>query len=124
VSAQRRRERTLEALVAQITGLSEQNPVLIVFEDVHWIDVTSLELLALLVDRVPALRAMLVLTFRPEFAPPRAGHAHVTSLSVNRLSRKQSGVLVEQVAGDKRLPAQILDQILAKTAAFRCSPRS
>ena len=115
LGAQRRREKTLEALAAQIAGLSAQQPVLIVFEDVHWIDVTSLELLEILIDRLAALRAMLILTFRPEFSPPWTGYAHVTSVSVNRLSRRESGILAGQVAGAQSLPPHILDQILVKT---------
>lgn len=114
-SPQRRRKQTLEALVAQVTGLSVQQPTLIIFEDVHWIDTTSLELLSLIVDRVHDLRVMVVVTFRPEFTAPWIGQPHVTALSINRLTRNQCRVLVEQLTGENQLPPQVLEHVLAKT---------
>jgi predicted ATPase/class 3 adenylate cyclase len=107
--------RTLDALVAQIEGLAQQLPVLEVFEDVHWIDPTSLELLGRLIERVRSLPVLLVITFRPEFKPPWVGHPHVTSLTLNRLSRKSGCTMIERLTGGKRLPSEVLTQIVEKT---------
>ena len=85
------------------------------YEDVHWIDPSTLELLDLLVERVRALPVLVVLTYRPEFSPPWTGQRHVTALTMNRLGRRQGAVMVDRVTGGKALPAEILDQILAKT---------
>ena len=78
LSPQRKKERTLEALVRQLEGLARQQPVLMVFEDAHWIDPTSRELLDLTVERVRSLPVLLIVTFRPEFQPPWTGQPHVT----------------------------------------------
>ena len=86
-----------------------------VFEDVHWIDPTSQELLDLLVPRLQALPVLLVITYRPEYTPPWAGQAHVTSLSLNRLGRRQGAELVAKVTGGKALPPEVLEQIVAHT---------
>jgi class 3 adenylate cyclase/predicted ATPase len=117
LTPQRQKELTLGALAAQLEGLARRQPVLTVFEDAHWIDPTSLELLERLVDRTAELPALLVVTFRPEFAPPPgwAGRAHVTALPLGRLSRRRGAVLVERVTGGKALPAALLDQIVAKS---------
>ena len=81
----------------------------------HWVDPTTLELFDLVVERLQRLPALLVVTFRPEFRPPWTGHAHVTPLTLNRLSRRHAAAMVEQVTGGKALPAEVLDQIIAKT---------
>ena len=85
LSPQRQKEKTLRAKVAQVEGLAARRPVLIVFEDVHWSDPTSLELLHLVIDRVPTLPVLMIITFRPDFTPPWAGRSQVTLLSLNRL---------------------------------------
>jgi predicted ATPase len=85
------------------------------FEDVHWIDPTSLELLALTVDRVPHLRVLLLITTRPEFIPPWPGHAYITNIALTRFSRREGAALVELVTGGKTLPEQVMNQILART---------
>jgi len=87
---QQRRHRTLHALVSQMEALSLQNPVLMVFEDAHWSDPTSLEAFGRVVDRIATLRVLLVVTFRPEFAPPWIGQPHVTALILNRLPKRDS----------------------------------
>ena len=92
-----------------------KRPLLIVFEDVHWIDPTSLELLTIMVDRVPQLRAMLLITARPEFVPPWPSHAHVTTAPLTRLSKRGGIALIERVTGGKALPEAVMDQILART---------
>jgi predicted ATPase len=114
LSPQRCKEKTLEALVAQLAGLAAQRPVLMVFEDAHWIDPTSREILDLAVKRAPSLPVLLIITFRPEFTPAWTGSAHVTSLVLDRLSRPQVTALVAQVSG-KPLPARVVEQIVAKS---------
>jgi class 3 adenylate cyclase len=110
---QRRKEGTLEALFAQLAGLAAHRPVLMVFEDVHWIDPISLELLELTVERVASLHVLLIMTFRPEFQSPWTGEAHVTTLALNRLGRRHGAELVKCLTGNKHLPSAILDQITA-----------
>ena len=78
LSPQRQKQRTLELLIEQLAGLARDRPVLELYEDVHWVDPSTLELLDLLVERVRALPVLAVLTYRPEFSPPWSGHAHVT----------------------------------------------
>ena len=80
-----RRQRTFEALVSQMEALTRQSPVLMIFEDAHWTDPTSLEAFGRTVDRIAGLRALLIVTFRPEFEPPWIGPPHVTALTLNRL---------------------------------------
>ena len=72
--------------LAQVEGLAARQPLLILWEDIHWSDPTTLELLHLLIERAATLRVLVILTFRPEFTPPWAGSAHVTLLSLNRLA--------------------------------------
>jgi predicted ATPase len=108
----RKKERTLEALLWQLEGLTRQQPVLVVFEDAHWIDPTSRELLDLTVERIHNLPVLLIITFRSEFQPPWIGWPQVTMLALNRLDRT---ALIEQTAGGKALPDQIVDQIVERT---------
>ena len=115
LSPQHRKERIFQALLDQVAGLASRQPVLALYEDVHWIDPTTLELLGRVVDRVQRLRVLAVITFRPEFAPPWTGHGHVTTLSLSRLARRQGAAVVGRVTGGKRLPDEVLEQILAKT---------
>ena len=115
LSPERQRQRTLEVLVDQLTGLAARRPVLAVYEDVHWADPTTLELLDLIIDRSRRLAVLVLLTFRPEFNPPWAGQAHVTELPLSRLGRRQGTAIVERLTGGKALPEAVLDQIVAKT---------
>ena len=115
VSRQRKKERTLEALIRQIEGLASRWPVVMVFEDVHWIDPTSRELLDLAVTRVAGLSVLLIVTFRPEFQPPWTGLPQVTMLALSRLDRRDRTALVEQIAGGKALPSELVDQIADRT---------
>jgi class 3 adenylate cyclase/predicted ATPase len=114
-SPQRQKERTLEIFFEQLEGLAAIEPVLAIYEDVHWIDPTTLEMLDLFVDRIQALRVLVLVTFRPEFAPPWSGYAHVTHLPLHRLGRRQGAALVSRLTAGKALPAEVEDQILAKT---------
>ena len=86
---QQRRQKTLEALTAQMEALSRTSPVLMIFEDVHWIDPTSLEALGRTVERLRTLRVLLIVTYRPEFEPPWIGRPHVTALTLNRLGERE-----------------------------------
>jgi predicted ATPase len=115
LSPQRKKDRTLEALLRQLEGLARQQPVVMVFEDAHWIDPTSRELLDLVVERVRTLPVLLIVTFRPEFQPPWAGQPQVTMLTLNRLDRRDRTALVEQIAGEKALPNEVIDQIVDRT---------
>jgi class 3 adenylate cyclase/predicted ATPase len=111
-SPQRRKEMALEALLAQLQRLTEQRPVLMLFEDVHWLDPTSLEMLTLIVERAPQWRILVVLTARPEFAAPWPAYAHVTTVALSRLDQQHGAALVEMVTKRKTLPPAMLDQIL------------
>jgi class 3 adenylate cyclase/predicted ATPase len=115
LSPQRQKQRTLEVLTEQLAGLARDRPVLELYEDVHWVDPSTLELLDLLVARVRALPVLVVLTYRPEFSPPWSGQAHITYLPLNRLGRRQGAAMVGRVAGGKALPAEVLEQIVART---------
>jgi class 3 adenylate cyclase/predicted ATPase len=109
------KRRTLQALVDQPAGPAARQPVLALYEDVHWIDPSTLELLGLVIERVQGLPVLALITFRPEFQPPWTGQAHVTTLTMSRLGRRQRADLVAVVAGDKPLPAVIVEQIVART---------
>jgi class 3 adenylate cyclase/predicted ATPase len=115
LSPQKRKEMTLEALLAQLNVLAARQPVYVIFEDVHWADPTSLELLTLTLERIPRLRVLLLITARREFTPPWPGHAHVTTVSLTRLSRRDGAALIERVTAGKTLPNEVMDQILART---------
>jgi len=115
LSPQRKKDRTLEALLRQLEGLAHQHPVVMVVEDAHWIDPTSLELLDLTVERVGSLRVLLIVTFRPEFQPHWTGQPQVSMLALNRLDRRQRAVLVEQITGGKVLPDDVFAQIVDRT---------
>jgi class 3 adenylate cyclase len=115
LTPQKRKEKTLRALLAQVEGLAAHQPVLMLFEDAHWIDPTSLELLDLVIDRLPTLAVLLIITFRPEFTPPWVGRPHVTVLSLSRLPPRQRGKMIMGVTGGKQLPEEIAEQIIDRT---------
>jgi class 3 adenylate cyclase len=115
LSPQRKKERTLEALIHQLEGLAGRQPVVMVVEDAHWVDPTSRELLDLIVERVRSLPVLLIVTFRPEFQPPWTGQPQVTMLALNRLDRHDRTALVEQITGGKALPNEIVAQIVDRT---------
>ena len=110
-----RKERTIAALIALFEGLTKDAPVLALLEDANWIDPTSLDVFSRLVDRLPSLRALLVVTFRPEFAAPWVGRAHVSLIALNRFGRRQAMAMVDRILGGKALPAEVMDEIVAKT---------
>ncbi len=109
------KERTIAALLALFEGLTKDAHVLGLLEDAHWIDPTSLDVFSRLVDRLPRLRALLVITSRPEFTAPWVGRAHVASLQLNRLGRRQAVAMIDRITGGKALPTEVLEQIVAKT---------
>ncbi len=115
LTPQKQKEATLRALVAQVEGLAARQPALMLFEDAHWSDPTSLELLDLIIDRVPAPRILLIITFRPEFTPPWTGRPHVTSLALNRLAPRQRAEMIKGVTGGRALPMEVADQIIDRT---------
>ena len=110
-----RRRKILTALIEQLETLTRRGPVLMLFEDVHWADPTTLELLTLTVDRLQSLPILLIISFRPEYQPSWTGLPHVTMLTLNRLSQRERTVLVEHIAGGKKLPPGLLDQIVERT---------
>jgi predicted ATPase len=112
---QQQKERTFEALADQLAGLAARQPVLAVYEDLQWSDPTTLELLELVIDRVQRLPVLAMITFRPEFTPPWRGQAPITSLALNRLSRKQGAAMVAEVTGGRTLPSAVLEEIVSKT---------
>jgi predicted ATPase/class 3 adenylate cyclase len=115
VSPQKHKETTLLALLAVLEDLAAGRPVLVVFEDLHWIDPTSLELLALTIQRLPDLRVLLLITARPEFVQPWPNHAHVTTVPLTRLNRRLGTALIERVTAGKQLPHAVMSKILAHT---------
>jgi predicted ATPase len=115
LSPQRKKERTLGALIRQLEGLARRQAVVMVFEDAHWIDATSRELLDLVVERIRNLPALLIVTFRPEFQPPWIGQPQVTVLVLNRLDRRDRTALVEQVVGGESLTDAVIDEIAERT---------
>ncbi len=115
MSPQARRERTLGALVAHICGLAAQRPVLVIFEDIHWIDPTSREWLDRGIEQLERLPVLLLATFRPEFQPPWTGQANVTSLALTRLDRRDAATMIAAIAGRAALPAGIAREIAERT---------
>jgi class 3 adenylate cyclase/predicted ATPase len=115
LATQQRRQRTLEALTAQVEVLSRQNPVLMIFDDAHWADPTSLEALGRVVDRIRVLRVLLLVMFRPEFEAPWIGRPYVTALTINRLTEREVSAMIDRVVGNKLLPTSIRLDIVERT---------
>jgi class 3 adenylate cyclase len=115
LTPEQRRQKTMEALTAQVEVLSRQNPLLMIFEDAHWTDPTSLEVFGRAVDRIATLRVLLIVTFRPEFQPPWIGRPHVTTLTLNRLTRREIDAMIDRVVGNKPIPPGIRQDIIERT---------
>jgi class 3 adenylate cyclase/predicted ATPase len=115
LTSEQRRQRTLEALVSQMEALARQNPVLMIFEDAHWADPTSLEVVGRIVDRVRSLCVLMIVTFRPEFDPPWLGRPYVTALIINRLAQRDIETVIDHVVGNKFIPASIRQDIIERT---------
>ncbi|HTS53139.1 MAG TPA: AAA family ATPase, partial [Burkholderiales bacterium] len=114
-SPQKRKEKTMEALVKQLDLLSRQQPVLMIFEDAHWSDPTTRDLLPLAVDLIAQRPIMLIVTFRPEFQAAWSSRKHVSAIVLRPLPREESAVLVEQIAGAGRLPREVLEDIVDRS---------
>ncbi|MCK1739813.1 AAA family ATPase [Bradyrhizobium sp. 139] len=115
LAPEQRRQRTLEALMSQLAGLARQNPVLMIFEDAHWVDPTSLEALGRVIDRIATLHVLLVVTFRPEFNAPWVRQSHVTSLTLNRLGEREAAAIIARLVENKGLPADVMAEIVERT---------
>ena len=115
MSPEQQKQRTLQALLTILLRIAAQQPVLFVMEDLHWVDPTTLELLSLLVDQGPTTRILTLLTFRPDFSPPWTGRAHLTQVTLSRLPPRQAAEMSGRVAHGKALPAEVVEQVVAKT---------
>ena len=115
LTPQKRKEKTLQALVAHVEGLALRQPVLMIFEDLHWSDPTTRELLDFLIERVPRVRLLALITYRPEFSAPWVGRPHVTLMTLNRLPLRQQAEMVGRMTGGKGLPREITNQIVSRT---------
>jgi len=115
LAPQQRRQKTLEALIGRIETKARRTPVLMILEDAHWADPSSLEVFARLVDKIDAFRVLLCVTFRPEFAAPWVGRAHVTLVTINRLTACEFAAVIDRVAGDRPLAESIRQDIVERT---------
>jgi predicted ATPase len=115
LTPEQRRQRTLDALIFQMQTLTRSSPLLVIFEDAHWTDPTSLEAFGRAVDRIATLPALLIVTFRPEFDPPWIGRPHVTALTLNRLTQREVGAMIDHLVGNKVLPASVRQDIIERT---------
>ena len=123
LTPQQRRERTLDALISQMHALTRSRTVLMIFEDAHWSDPTSLELFSRAVDRIRTLSVLLIVTFRPEFEPGWIGQPHVTALTLNRLAPREVDAMIDQIVGNKPLPANIRRKSSSARTESPCSWR-
>jgi class 3 adenylate cyclase/predicted ATPase len=115
LTPQQQRQQTLDALVAWLVEEAERRPVLAVYEDVHWADPSTLELLGMLVEQAPTTPMLHVLAFRPDFVPPWPPRSHMTPLTLNRLDRSQVEALIRHLAGGKALPAEVVQHLVTRT---------
>ncbi|MBV9531068.1 MAG: AAA family ATPase [Bradyrhizobium sp.] len=115
LAPEQRKHKTLEALTSQLVRLSSRNPVLMIFEDVHWIDPTSLEVLGLVIQRLANLHVLLLITFRSEFKAPWEGQAHVTSLALNRLASRDAAAIIAGLVGTKELAGEVSTEIVERS---------
>ena len=115
MAPQQRRQKTLEALTAQLEALSRQKPVLMIFEDAHWADPTSVEAFGRAVDRIRTLGVLLIVTYRPEFEPPWIGRPHATALILNRLDEREIAAVIDSVTGNKLLSPTVRQDIIERT---------
>ena len=115
LAPEQRRQQTLQALGSQVQALARSKPVLMIFEDAHWTDPTSLEAFGRAVDQIKTLPALLIVTFRPEFNPPWVGQSHVTSVTLNRLGEHEAAAIIASLVGNKELPADVMAEIAERT---------
>ena len=115
LSPPQRKQRTIDALMRQLDGLSRRQPVLHIFEDLHWIDPTSLEAMDRTVELIRRLPVLLLMTFRPDFHPPWVGQPHVAMMTLGRLDQGDVSALIETIAGNKAMPPEIVNEIVERT---------
>lgn len=114
LNAKQQREQTLDALAAWLLDEAERKPVLSVWEDLHWADPTTLELLGLYIEQSPTVSMLNVLTYRPEFVPPWSMHSHMTPITLNRMERPEVESLIELQSSGKSLPPEVIEHIVEK----------
>ncbi len=115
MSATRRRERIIEVLTERLLALARKAPVLLLFEDLHWVDPSSLELVDRLIAQTADARVMLLATSRPEDEPHLAGHAHLTRMSLSRLGRAAAAAVIKRLVGDRQITDELVQTILERT---------
>lgn len=115
LSAQEQRDQTLDALAGWLLEEAERKPVLHLWEDLHWADPTTLELLGLYIEQSPTVSMMNVLTYRPELVPGWPMRSHMTPITLNRMHRQEVEALIVQQAGGKPMPAEVVEYIAGKT---------
>jgi predicted ATPase/class 3 adenylate cyclase len=115
LAPEQRRQQTLQALGSQVEALARSKPVLMIFEDAHWTDPTSLEAFGRAVDQIKTLPALLIVTFRAEFNPPWVGQSHVTSVTLNRLGEDEATAIIASLVGNKELPTDVMAEIAERT---------
>jgi predicted ATPase len=115
LAPRQRRQTTMDALVRQVEIMSSQGPLLVIFEDAHWADPTSLELMGRLASHIASHRVLMVISFRPEFEAPWIEQAHVTALALNRLAPRDVDVMIDQIVGNNPLPAAVRQDIIERT---------
>ena len=115
MAPEQQKQKTLQALLAILLRIATRQPVLFVMEDLHWVDPTTLEFLTLLVDQGPIAGILALWTFRPDFSPPWTGRSHLTQVTLPRLPRQQAMEMTGRVAHGKALPAEVVEQVVAKT---------
>jgi class 3 adenylate cyclase/predicted ATPase len=115
LTPQQEKQQTQDALVAWLLEEAERQPMLVVYEDLHWADPSTLEINGLLVEQVPTAPMLTVLIFRPQFVPPWPNRSHMTPITLNRLERPQVEAMITQLGGGKTLPAEVVQHIVART---------
>jgi predicted ATPase len=115
LTPEQRRQKTLEALISQVEALARQSPVLMILEDAHWTDPTSLEAFGRVVECIRRLSVLLIVTFRPDFDAPWIGRPHVTFMAINRLGERDIDAMIDGVVGNELVPANIRQDIIERT---------
>jgi predicted ATPase len=115
LTPQRQKEKTFEAIGALLLARAAEQPLLLIIEDLHWADPSTLELVDVLFRQVPAVSILMLMTARPEFQPSWGTRSHFTHLAINRVTRRQTETMVDRITGGKPLPAEVLQQIVVKT---------
>ena len=118
------KERTHIAVQSWLLSIAERKGLVLVFEDLHWADPSTLELLGHLLDHVATARLLVVLTYRPEFSLPWSGRSHFATITLGRLLRSQSEGMIRNVTGGKALPSQVLDKLSRRLMAYRSLSKS